>query len=51
MGLIKAVTSSISSTLGDQFKEFVTCPENGGNYIIQRGYVQHGKGNRRRYSF
>ncbi|MDD6388020.1 MAG: SPFH domain-containing protein [Bacilli bacterium] len=46
MGLIKAVTSSISSTLGDQFKEFVTCPENGGNYIIQRGYVQHGKGNR-----
>lgn len=45
MGLIRAVTASVSSTLGDQFKEFVTCPENGNNVIVQRGIVGHGKGN------
>ena len=27
MGLIKAITSATSSTFGDQFKEFVKCPE------------------------
>lgn len=46
MGLIKALTSSVSSGLGDQFKEFITCPEMDNNVIIQRGYVQHGEGNK-----
>lgn len=46
MGLIKALTSSTSSALGDQFKEFVTCPTIDKNVLIQRGYVQHGKGNK-----
>lgn len=46
MGLIKALTSSTSSALGDQFKEYVTCPTIEKNVLIQRGYVQHGKGNR-----
>lgn len=47
MGLIKAVTSSVSSGLGDQFKEFITCPEVSGDVLIQRGEVNHGKGNKR----
>ncbi len=46
MGLIKALTSSTSSALGDQFKEYVTCPTIEKKVLIQRGYVQHGKGNR-----
>ena len=46
MGLIKALTSSVGSALGDQFKEFVTCPETGNNVLIQRGYVGHGEGNK-----
>ena len=46
MGLIKALTSSVSSGLGDQFKEFVVCPEIEKNVLIQRGYVQHGEGNK-----
>ena len=46
MGLIKAITSSTSSALGDQFKEYVTCPTIEKNVLIQRGYVQHGKGNK-----
>lgn len=46
MGLIKALTSSTSSALGDQFKEYVTCPTIEKNVLIQRGYVQHGKGNK-----
>lgn len=46
MGLIKAITSSISSGLGDQFKEYVTCPEVAGNVLIQRGHVKHGSGNK-----
>jgi len=46
MGLIKALTSSTSSTLGDQFKEFITCPDTGNKVLIQRGLVQHGKGNK-----
>lgn len=47
MGLIKAVTSSVSSGLGDQFKEFITCPEVSGDVLIQRGEVNHGKGNKK----
>ena len=46
MGLIKALTSSTSSALGDQFKEFVTCPSMGQGIIIQRGVVNHGEGNK-----
>lgn len=46
MGLIKAATSSLSSGIGDQFKEFVTCPEIDKNVLIQRGQVGHGVGNK-----
>ena len=46
MGLIKAITSSVSQTLGDQFKEFVTCTSIDSNVLIQRGIVNHGKGNK-----
>lgn len=45
MGLIRAITSAASSTLGDQFKEFVTCPTIEKDVLIQRGLVNHGKGN------
>lgn len=45
MGLIKATMSSISSGLGDQFKEFIVCPEITNNVLIQRGFVKHGVGN------
>ena len=45
MGLIKALTSSTSSVLGDQFKEFVECPQIENDVIIQRGVVKHGVGN------
>ena len=46
MGLIKAVASSVSSGLGDQFKEFITCPQVSGDVLIQRGEVNHGDGNK-----
>lgn len=46
MGLIKATTSSISSGFGDQFKEYVTCPEIDKNVLIQRAIVNHGSGNK-----
>ncbi len=45
MGLIRAITSAASSALGDQFKEFVTCPTIEKDVLIQRGIVNHGKGN------
>lgn len=47
MGLIKALTSSVSSGLGDQFKEFVTCPSVDKNVLIVRGEVSHGDGNKK----
>lgn len=46
MGLIKALTSSTSSSLGDQFKEYVTCPNVDKNVLIVRGVVKHGDGNK-----
>lgn len=46
MGLIKALTSSVSSGLGDQFKEFVTCPTVDNDVIVARGIVNHGDGNK-----
>ena len=36
MGLIKATTSSISSGLGDQFKEYIVCPQVENNVLIQK---------------
>ena len=45
MGLIKAAVSSISNQIGDQFKEFITCPAAEKDVIIQRGVVSHGVGN------
>ncbi len=46
MGLIKALTSSTSSTLKDQFKEYITCPEMGNNVLVAKGEVHHGQGNK-----
>ena len=45
MGLISAAINAASTTIGDQFKEVVTCPEVANNVIIQRGVVNHGSGN------
>lgn len=47
MGLIKALTSSTSSSIGDQFKEYVSCPTMGDKVLVQRGIVHHGKGNKK----
>lgn len=46
MGLIKALTSATKQTFGDQFKEYVVCPEIDKNVLIQRGQVNHGSGNK-----
>ena len=46
MGLIKALSEATTTALGDQFKEFVTCPAISKNVLIQRGIVNHGKGNK-----
>lgn len=45
MGLISAAIGSAATTLGDTFKEVVTCPEVSNDVIIQRGVVSHGSGN------
>ena len=45
MGLIKALSNATTTALGDQFKEFVNCPTISKNVLIQRGVVNHGKGN------
>jgi len=45
MGLIKALTNSAGSVLGDQFKEFVTCPTVDNSVLMVRGVVSHGEGN------
>lgn len=45
MGLIKALTDSVSNVVGDQFKEFVTCPIVDKNVLMTRGIVQHGDAN------
>ena len=46
MGLIKALTASASSVLGDQFKEYVSCPEMASDVLVQKGEVHHGSGNK-----
>lgn len=45
MGLIKAISNATSTALGDQFKEFVNCPQITKNVLIQRGTDNHGAGN------
>ena len=45
MGLIKAAVAATGTALGDQFKEFVTCPTIEKDVLIQRGLVNHGSGN------
>ena len=45
MGLIKALSNATTTALGDQFKEFVNCPQIDKNVLIQRGIVSHGAGN------
>ena len=45
MGLIAAALSAATTTVGDQFKEVISCPEIDNNVIIQRGVVNHGSGN------
>ena len=45
MCLIVAALSAATTTVGDQFKEVVSCPEVDNNVIIQRGVVNHGSGN------
>lgn len=45
MGLIKAAFDATRKSIGDQFKEFVTCPEVENDVIVQRGLVGHGSGN------
>jgi membrane protease subunit (stomatin/prohibitin family) len=45
MGLIKALTNSAGSVVGDQFKEFVTCPTVDNDVLMVRGVVSHGEGN------
>ena len=46
MGLISAAVGSVSSGLGDQFKEFVTCPTSDASVLVVRGEVNHGDGNK-----
>lgn len=46
MGLIKAAVSAVGNVVGDQFKEYVTCPEVDANVLIARGTVNHGEGNK-----
>ena len=38
MGLIKAFTTSTSGVLGDQFKEYVTCPTGQRRISTKRNY-------------
>lgn len=46
MGLIKALGNSVSTTVGDQFKEYVSIPQVENDVVIVKGNVQHGKGNK-----
>jgi membrane protease subunit (stomatin/prohibitin family) len=46
MGLIKAALGSVNQVVGDQFKEFITCPPVGNDVVIQRGVVNHGDANK-----
>lgn len=46
MGLISAATGSIGGVVGDQFKEYVTCPTTDKAVLVARGIVNHGQGNK-----
>lgn len=46
MGLINAATGALSQVVGDQFKEYVTCPVTDRNILVARGTVNHGEGNK-----
>ena len=46
MGLIRASVGAVSNVVGDQFKEFVTCPAIDRTTLIARGVVNHGDGNK-----
>lgn len=46
MGLIKALTTSTSSAIGDQFKEYVSCPTMEVGTLVQKGVVHHGSSNK-----
>ena len=46
MGLIKAFMESTRSSLGDQFKEYVTCPTMDQGTLVVKGIINHGKGNK-----
>lgn len=46
MGLIKAVLSSTNQVIGDQFKEYVTCPQVDSSVLVARGIVNHGDANK-----
>lgn len=46
MGLIRTAIEAVSTTLGDEFKEYVSCPSMENGVLIQRGVVNHGKGNK-----
>jgi membrane protease subunit (stomatin/prohibitin family) len=45
MGLLNALKQSVSNVVGDQFKEYVTCPIVDKNVLMTRGIVQHGDAN------
>ncbi len=43
MGLILAAGASLSSVLGDQWKEYFYCPELGNSVLVKKGERHHGK--------
>ncbi len=43
MGLIAAAGASLSSILGDQWKEYFYCSEMGNNVLVRKGQRNHGK--------
>lgn len=46
MGLIKATLDAAGSVVGDQFKEYVTCPTSDSSVLVVKGEVHHGSGNK-----
>ena len=50
MGLITAAGASISSVLGDQWKEYFYCSEMDTNVLVRKGQKNNGKSGRERSS-
>lgn len=46
MGLINAAKLAVGQVIGDQFKEYVTCPTSDKDVLVVRGQVSHGEGNK-----